>query len=188
MPRLTRIYTRHGDDGSTALGTGERVMKDDPQVEAYGTVDELNAAIGIALALGACPPVAEELTRIQSELFNLGGDLCLLGGTPAAGAHSCLIGPDHVQRLERSCDRLNEDLGSLDNFILPTGTKLAAALHLARTICRRAERRVISLDRQQEVSAEAIRYLNRLSDLLFIMARYENHSAGIPDVLWDRCV
>ncbi|RMG45307.1 MAG: cob(I)yrinic acid a,c-diamide adenosyltransferase [Acidobacteria bacterium] len=182
MPRLTRIYTRTGDDGSTALGTGERVPKDDPQVEAYGTIDELNAAIGLALAQRPAEAVATELRRIQSELLNLGAVLSTLGGKGGAGP---AIADAHVDALEAACDRLNAELGPLRNFILPGGTPAAAALHVARTVCRRAERAIVSLSRQVAVPDVALRYVNRLSDLLFIMARYENRERGVADVLWD---
>lgn len=182
MPRLTRIYTRGGDDGSTGLGTGRRVRKDDPQVEAYGDVDELNASIGAALAAGLAEETGPILTRVQSELLNLGGELCLVGGE---GTPRELIADRHVSALEGACDALNEELGPLDNFILPGGCEGAARLHVARTVCRRAERRVVSFAESAPVSPALIRYLNRLSDLLFIMARFENRRRGVDDVLWD---
>lgn len=182
MPRLTKIYTRGGDDGSTGLGTGRRVRKDDPQVEAYGEVDELNAVIGAALAADLAPETGPLLTRVQSELLNLGGELCLVGDE---GAPRELITDRHVAALETACDLLNSELGPLENFILPGGCEGAARLHVARTVCRRAERRVISFAEASPVSPALIRYLNRLSDLLFIMARFENRRRGVEDVLWD---
>jgi cob(I)alamin adenosyltransferase len=184
--RLTRIYTRKGDDGTTGLGSGERVGKDDPQVDAYGDVDELNSAIGVALASGLSVEVARSLARIQSELFNVGGELCLIGAPQEHRPPECLVRAQHVTVLEQECDRFNQPLGSLENFILPGGSAGAAALHLARAICRRAERRSVQLSRTREVPPDVLRYLNRLSDLLFILARHENHARGIEDVLWDQ--
>lgn len=182
MARLSRIYTRTGDDGTTGLGGGTRVPKDDLQVEAYGDVDEANCAIGVALVCGVAPAIESELVRIQSELFNVGGELCLLG---EGATQRALIEPRHVVALEQACDRFNEGLGSLQNFILPGGSATAAALHLARTVTRRAERRVVALSHHKPVSVELVRYLNRLSDLLFILARYENQRVGRADLLWD---
>lgn len=191
MARLTKIYTRAGDSGKTRLGTGDQVAKDDIQVEAYGTVDELNAVLGLARARGVCRELDEELHRIQSELLNVGGELCMIGAdTPddSGEPRIQLIGTHHVEALEQSCDRLNSELGNLDNFILPGGSEGAGVLHLARCVCRRAERRTVSLARERTVPPEVVRYLNRLSDLLFIMARYENRSRGVDDVLWDTTV
>jgi len=178
---LTRIYTRTGDAGMTALGNGSRVAKTDPRIEAYADVDETNAAIGAVLALGAVPaPVARVLTVVQNELFDVGADLA----TPVAGGEDRLrIDESYVARLEGWCDELNAGLPALDSFILPGGTPGAALLHLARTVCRRAERRGWAL---LEVDAEhtnpvAVTYLNRLSDLLFILARIANPEG---DVRW----
>ncbi len=188
MPRLTKIYTRKGDDGSTALGSGRRVDKDDLQVEAYGTVDELGAAIGVARAAGLDEAVDATLQRIQSELLNLGGLLSMLDREAAEpGAHG-LVEERHVKALEQDCDRFNADLGPLREFVLPAGTPGAAMLHLARTVARRAERRIVALSREQAVPAACLKYVNRLSDLLFILARYENHAGGEGDVLWNRDV
>jgi len=186
MARLTRIYTRKGDDGSTRLGSGAKVDKDDLQVEAYGTVDELNAAIGTARAAGLDEATDRVLARIQSELLNLGGLLSMLAPEPADATPPGLIESRHVEALERDCDAFNADLGPLDEFVLPAGTPGASLLHLARTIARRAERRIVSLARRQPVPADCVRYVNRLSDLLFILARHENHVHGGGDVLWDR--
>lgn len=183
MPRLTRIYTRSGDDGTTGLGGGQRVSKDAARIEAYGTVDELNSALGLALAGGLDPAIAAPLTRIQHELFNLGSDLCLLEEDKARFKVP-VIEPRHVAALEELMDQLTGQLGPLENFILPGGTPGAAALHLARTICRRAERRVVTLERSEAIGGQVRIYLNRLSDLLFVMARWENQARGVSDVYW----
>ncbi|MDQ7007388.1 MAG: cob(I)yrinic acid a,c-diamide adenosyltransferase [Acidobacteriota bacterium] len=186
MARLTKIYTRKGDDGSTRLGTGEKVGKDDLQVRAYGAVDELGAILGVVLAEEPAEEIAAELLRIQSELFNLGGLLCLLSRESDEVPE--LIRADHVKRLEQACDRFNADLEPLENFILPGGSRAAAGLHVARTVCRRAEREMVALAARQEVPAVALEFINRLSDLLFILARWENRRAGGADVLWDTTV
>ena len=184
MPRITRVYTRSGDDGTTGLGGGQRVPKDSARIEAYGTVDELGSAIGVAVALGLTPRLAEELARIQNELFNVGSDLCILeedkAAMPVPGVEA-----RHVDALERLMDDLSRELSPLENFILPGGTPGAAQLHVARTVCRRAERLVIALSRHEAVGAFVVRYLNRLSDALFVMARYENLKSGAPDILWN---
>ncbi|HEY7216046.1 MAG TPA: cob(I)yrinic acid a,c-diamide adenosyltransferase [Thermoanaerobaculia bacterium] len=184
MPRITKVYTRTGDDGTTGLGGGQRVRKDSLRIEAYGTVDELSSAIGVALALGLHGRLAEFLTRVQNDLFNLGSDLCILEEDKAARPVP-VIEERHVEALERLMDDLSAELPPLENFILPGGSPGAAQLHVARTVCRRAERRVIALSRQEAVGPLVVRYLNRLSDALFVMARYENLRRGIPDVLWD---
>ncbi len=184
MPRLTKLYTRKGDDGTTALGGGKRVPKDDLRVQAYGTVDELNAVIGMALAHGLCQRLAQELASIQNELFHLGSDLSF----PEAEKEKFRpprIEARHVEKLERLIDEFNQITGPLKNFILPGGSPGAAHLHLARTVCRRAEREVCALSRQEAVGAHVIPYLNRLSDALFSMARYENHQLGVAEPLWD---
>jgi cob(I)alamin adenosyltransferase len=175
--RLSKIYTRTGDDGTTGLGDGSRVPKDSPRVEAYGTVDELNSAIGVLLALPQLPPaVTQCLTEVQHELFDMGGELCIPGHTAIRAAQ--------ITRLEEELDAFNEGLPPLKEFILPGGGPAAAACHLARTIARRAERRVWSLAKAQAVSAEVLKYLNRLSDLLFVMARVlARHERG-TEVLW----
>ena len=175
--RLSKIYTRTGDDGTTGLGDGSRVSKDSPRVEAYGTVDELNSAIGVLLATPAVPPaVAACLTEVQHELFDLGGELCL------PGHH--IITAGHVTRLEESLDEFNDALPPLKEFILPGGGPAAAACHLARAIARRAERRVWTLAKAESVSPEVAKYLNRLSDLLFVLARVlARHESGV-EVLW----
>jgi cob(I)alamin adenosyltransferase len=175
--RLSKIYTRTGDDGSTGLGDGSRVAKDDPRVEAYGSVDECNSAIGVVLSVPGLPgAVRETLTAVQHELFDLGGELCVPGHRAIQAAH--------VTRLEQALDRFNEGLPPLKEFILPGGGTGAAACHLARTVCRRAERRGWTLARAQAVAPEVLQYLNRLSDLLFVIARVlARHESG-TEVLW----
>jgi len=175
--RLSRIYTRTGDDGTTGLGDGTRVPKDSLRVEAYGTVDELNSAIGVLLATPEIPPAVEAcLTEVQHELFDLGGELCIPG-------HQAITAVQ-VTRLERSLDEFNDSLPPLKEFILPGGGPAAAACHLARAIARRTERRVWTLAKTEKVSAEVTSYLNRLSDLLFVLARVlARHERGV-EVLW----
>ena len=184
MPRLTRIYTKTGDDGMTGLGGGRRVPKDSPRVSAYGTVDELNSAIGVALALGLSDRVAAELGTIQNELFDLGSDLCWPEDDERRGRIPT-VQPKHVDRLEQLIDELNEIVGPLTNFLLPGGAPGAAQLHLARTICRRAERETITLSHEEPIGQLVLPYLNRLSDALFVMARFENHERGVAEPLWQ---
>jgi cob(I)alamin adenosyltransferase len=184
MPRLTRIYTKTGDTGMTGLGGGQRVPKDARRVETYGTVDELNSQIGMALSLGLCERLAAELPRIQNELFDLGSDLA----TPAASQarHPVpTVELRHIERLEALIDELNDVVGPLTNFLLPGGSLGAAALHVARTVCRRAERHATALARDEAIGPTVLPYLNRLSDALFVMARYENHERGVPEPLWQ---
>lgn len=184
MPRITKVYTRTGDDGTTALGAGQRVAKDSRRVEAYGTVDETNSAIGVAMAAALDPVLQEELRQIQNDLFHVGSDLCVTESDKAARPVP-RVEARHVERLERLIDRLSEDLPPLENFVLPGGSAGAALLHVARAVCRRAERVVVSLSREEPVGDSVIVYLNRLSDALFVMARWENRQKGVPDVLWD---
>ncbi len=184
MPRITRVYTRTGDDGTTGLGGGQRVPKDSLRIEAYGTVDELNSAVGVALASGLNEAVAGPLRAIQNELFHLGSDLCILEEDKAKMPVP-RIEERHVLALETLMDRLSEELPPLENFILPGGAAGAAHLHVARTVCRRAERLLVALSREEGVGAWTVRYLNRLSDALFVMARHENKRRGVPDVLWN---
>ena len=184
MPRITKVYTRKGDDGSTALGGGQRVGKDSPRIEAYGTVDELNSVIGVAIASGLDDSLAPELSRIQNELFHLGSDLCILDEDKARLSVP-RIEARHVQALEALLDRLTPEVGPLENFILPGGSVGATHLHVARTVCRRAERLLVALSREEQVGPQTIHYLNRLSDALFVMARYENKQKGVDDVCWD---
>jgi len=184
MPRLTRIYTRKGDDGTTGLGGGQRVAKDTLRVATYGTVDELNAAVGLAVASGLVPRLAATLPVIQNELFHLGSDLCFLEADKVTFTLP-QIAARHVEALEQLMDELNEVVGPLENFVLPGGAIGAAQLHVARTVCRRAEREAITLARQEPVGPFVIAYLNRLSDALFVMARYENRQRGLAEPLWD---
>ena len=184
MPRITKVYTRTGDDGTTGLGGGQRVAKDSPRIEAYGTVDELSSAIGAAVATGVNARLAADLRRIQNELFNLGSDLCILEEDKARMPVPT-IEDRHVTALETLMDELSAELPALENFILPGGSPGAAHLHLARTVCRRAERLLVTLAREEPVGPYTVRYLNRLSDALFVMSRYENKAKGLPDVLWD---
>jgi cob(I)alamin adenosyltransferase len=183
MPRLTRIYTKTGDEGLTGLGGGRRVPKDSARVRAYGTVDELNSAIGVALALGLSDRLVAELGRIQNELFDLGSDLCWPNDDDRRDRIPT-VQPHHIENLETLIDELNETVGPLTNFLLPGGSPGAAQLHLARTVCRRAERETITLSREEAIGELVLPYLNRLSDALFVMARYENHTLGVDEPLW----
>lgn len=184
MPRLTRIYTRTGDDGTTGLGVGSRVPKDGIRVSAYGTVDELNAFVGVARSADVDPEVGEVLALIQNDLFHLGSALCMPPEERGDLAIPC-IESRHVLRLEGWIDHWNDGLPSLTNFVLPAGTAAAAHLHVARTVCRRAERRLVSLAREGHVDESALHYLNRLSDLLFVLSRFENVRLAVDEVLWD---
>jgi cob(I)alamin adenosyltransferase len=184
MPRLTRIYTKTGDRGTTRLGSGQEVPKDSLRIETYGTVDELNSVLGLAVAAGVEEELVPLLARIQNELFNLGSDLCILEEDKAKRPVP-RIEERHVVALEELLDQLTDELGPLTNFILPGGSRGAAALHLARTVCRRAERLLTALARNEPVGPSTLPYLNRLSDALFVLARYENHKKGVPDVVWD---
>jgi cob(I)alamin adenosyltransferase len=188
MVYLSRIYTKTGDQGETALGDGSRVAKDHPRVAAYGSVDELNAVLGLLLA--HYPPgedaaeVAALLRGIQNDLFDVGADLCRPQPPDEAAGQRLRVRPEQAQRLEAVIDRLNERLEPLRSFVLPGGTAAAAWCHLARTVCRRAERDVVSLARAEPINAQVIVYLNRLSDLLFVLARVCNDD-GRVDVLWE---
>lgn len=186
MVRLTRIYTRGGDKGETSLGDGQRRPKDDLRVAAYGTVDEANATIGLA-RLHTSGPDDDMLARIQDDLFDLGADLCVPepepGAEGAAPSAALRITPAQVARLEREIDIMNARLAPLDSFVLPGGSPAAAALHLARTVIRRAERLICRLARSETVNPQAITYANRLSDHLFVMARHMNADSE-GDVLW----
>jgi cob(I)alamin adenosyltransferase len=176
--RLSKIYTRTGDDGSTGLGDGTRVAKESLRVEAYGTVDEANSAVGTVLGVPALSPeIRRCLTQVQHDLFDLGGELCIPGHV--------MIGAAHIERLEQELDAFNAGLPALKEFILPGGGQAAAACHLARAVTRRAERRCWSLARAEAVSPEALKYLNRLSDLLFVVARVLARSAD-GEVVWRR--
>ena len=175
--RLSKIYTRTGDDGTTGLGDGTRVAKDSARVNAYGTVDEANSTIGLLLAAELPDGVRELLTRIQHQLFDLGGELCIPG-------HAAVFDAD-VDALEARLDHYNDDLPPLKDFILPGGGEAAARCHIARTVVRRAERDAVTLSRHDAVRPQAIRYLNRLSDLLFVLARVLARAAGHGEVLWQ---
>ena len=192
-PRLAinRVYTRQGDRGETALAGGQRVPKDGPRIEAYGTVDELNAFLGAARATvsemaSAAPQLAElagMLLRVQHELFNLGSILATL----PADVHQrqARVTDAEIARLESEMDRMNEKLAPLRSFVLPGGSRLNAELHICRTVCRRAERRCVALARAEDVTPEAVRYLNRLGDALFVWSRWASHVSGAPETLWQ---
>ena len=176
--RLSKIYTRTGDDGTTGLGDGNRLPKTAPRVEAMGDVDELNSLIGLMLTESLPDDIRHCLLTVQHGLFDVGGEMSLPGYT--------LVGDDRATILEAILDELNEALAPLEEFILPGGTRAAAVCHVARSVCRRAERRLCSIDDGHPVNPASRRYLNRLSDLLFVMARSLNRVAGTPDVLWQR--
>jgi cob(I)alamin adenosyltransferase len=179
-----KIYTKTGDRGETGLFGGPRVQKDDVRVEAYGAVDELNAALGAVRAQGAGPELEPLLAAVQDRLFTVGAELAT---PPGAKAHAAVpeLSPTWAAELEAAIDRFEEELPPLRQFILPGGTPAAAALHLARAVCRRAERRVVTLHRGQPVAPELILYLNRLSDFLFVAARFANHRAQSKETTWD---
>jgi cob(I)alamin adenosyltransferase len=183
MVYLSRIYTRTGDAGQTSLGDGQRVAKDHPRVAAYGSVDEVNSVLGLLLALAPEQPEAELIRSIQNDLFDVGADLCV----PAAeeqGGSRLRVQAEQGTRLEQAIDRLNAGLAPLTSFVLPGGSAAAAWCHLARTACRRAERDVVALSHRDPINPEVIVYLNRLSDLLFVLARVYNNQ-GRGDVLWQ---
>ena len=176
--RLTKIYTRTGDAGTTGLADGSRVTKDAPRIEAIGAVDELNSALGVLLAEKLPDPLRACLDNVQNDLFDLGGELSVPG--------HAIMSKAHVDRLERELDRLNAGLPPLKDFILPAGSRPAALAHVARTVCRRAERRVVTLARKQKCAPALLAYLNRLSDLLFVLSRDLNRAAARPDVQWQQ--
>ena len=175
--RLSKIYTRTGDDGTTGLGDGTRVAKDSLRVDAMGDVDELNSVIGLLVTEGVPDILQDLLTQIQHDLFNVGGEICI--------PNYVILTQANVDNLEEAIDALNDDLAPLKEFILPGGTKAAGFCHLARTVCRRAERKLITLARDEIVTTISLQYLNRLSDLLFVMCRTINKDAGVSDVLWN---
>jgi cob(I)alamin adenosyltransferase len=189
QPRLAlnRIYTKKGDTGETALAGGQRVLKDALRIESYGTVDELNSFIGLARVScseeARLQPLNEILLRVQHELFNLGSLLATL--PEDLHPKQPRVKDSDVEQLEREIDSMNQDLPSLSSFVLAGGSRVNAELHAARTICRRAERLTVSLSHQEQAPPEAIRYLNRLSDALFVWSRWANHALGLPEVLWD---
>jgi len=176
--RLSKIYTRTGDAGTTGLADGSRVPKDAPRIEAIGAVDELNSALGLLLAEPLPEAVRACLAGAQHDLFDVGGELAVPG--------HAIVGKAHVERLERELDSFNAQLPPLRDFVLPGGTRAAALAHSARTTCRRAERRLVTLSRKQELAPALLAYVNRLSDLLFVVARELNRAAGQADVLWQQ--
>ena len=178
--RLTRIYTRGGDEGETSLGDGSRVSKLDCRIGAFGTVDELNSALGVVLAGEVLAAMREPLERVQNELFDVGADLSVPWGV----TDRLRVEQGMIDRLEADCDAVNAELPELRSFVLPGGTEAAARLHVARTICRRAERDVLLGSQEVELNPLVLRYLNRLSDLLFILARAANAAAGRDEPLW----
>jgi cob(I)alamin adenosyltransferase len=183
-PRLAinRVYTRQGDRGETALAGGQKVAKDSLRIEAYGTVDELNAFIGVARS-DAPEELAAILLRVQHELFNLGSILATL--PEDVHPKQARITDAEIARLEAEMDRMNEGLPPLRSFVLPGGSRLNAELHVCRTVCRRAERVCVALAREESVPPEAVRYLNRLSDALFVWSRWASHATGAPETLWE---
>ena len=186
MVKLNKIYTKTGDAGTTGLGTGERVRKDALRISAYGTVDETNSLIGVArLHCGGVPAVDAKLLRIQNDLFDLGADLCVPDRGEKLEYTPLRISDDQVTRLENEIDELNAELKPLKSFVLPGGSAASAALHVARTVCRRAEREMVALaaEPNEPVSQAALKYVNRLSDFLFVASRYVN-DRGLGDVLW----
>ncbi len=179
-----RIYTKTGDDGTTGLFGNERVPKDALRVEVYGTVDETNTVLGLALTAGAPEELARVLLDLQARLFDLGADLSTPRGGRPDPSYLTRIGEVHVEALEKLIDRFDASLPPLSNFILPGGTETAAHLHHARAVARRAERLLVALARTEDVGPCVVRFLNRLSDLLFVLARWANHAAGVADVPW----
>jgi cob(I)alamin adenosyltransferase len=190
--RITRVYTRRGDKGDTDLVGGPRVPKDSSRIAAYGTVDELNAALGMARAFNqaeldrapACEQLDTILRKLQNELFDLGGELA----TPPSAFQPGMfrVGPPEVEALEAILDRCQGDLNPLESFILPGGGRVSALLHVARTVCRRAERKVLQLMRDEEIGEWPLAYVNRLSDLLFVLSRWIGHHLGEQEYLWER--
>jgi cob(I)alamin adenosyltransferase len=176
--RLSKIYTRTGDSGTTGLGDGTRVDKDSLRVEAYGTVDELNSQVGLVIALGVDDKISEQLLDIQHDLFDLGSELCVPGYSA--------INDANIDVLETILDEHNADLPALKEFILPGGNLAAATCHVARTVCRRAERIVVSLARDEDINPPVIKYLNRLSDLLFVLCRVLSRQDGQSEILWNK--
>ncbi len=184
MPRITKVRTRTGDDGTTALGSGTRVSKADQRIEAYGTIDELSAQIGVVLAAGVAADSADALRQVQNDLFHLGAELCIPEADRAKHPGP-RIEPRHIEFLDQLIDRFNAQLAPLKNFVLPGGAPSAAQLHVARTVCRRAERAAIALAAHEPIGPQVVMYLNRLSDVLFILSRYQNKAAGVDEQTWD---
>jgi len=184
---MVRIYTRTGDDGTTSLGTGERVEKSSLRIGSYGTVDELNSTLGVARSIGLTQEGEVVVAKVQHELFHLGCELSMVAADDTA--NDAVDGPRvearHVESIESAIDSFSDRLPTLSNFILPAGTASASQLHVARCVCRRAERELTALRASEPVRDLALRYLNRLSDLLFVLARFENSAAGVADDVWD---
>lgn len=183
--RITKVYTRQGDDGETRLGGGQKVAKDSVRIRTYGTVDELNSVIGIAQSFDPQAAVQQALESIQHQLFTLGGDLCVLQEDKNKWPMKIITAED-VEGLEKLMDGLNEELQPLEDFILPGGTKVAAFLHQARCVCRRAETLAVELSKVEKIGEHVVKYLNRLSDTLFVLARFENFKSGVNDVYWQK--
>ena len=185
-PGKSKIYTRTGDKGETGLFGGARVAKDDPRVEAYGTVDELNANIGVAVSFLNAEELSSLLRSIQNDLFDIGAELSSAGTVRRDAQTAFRLSQDKAKPLEKAIDRYDNQLPALRTFILPSGSKEGSILHLARTVCRRAERAVVALSHAEEVNQNIIVYLNRLSDLLFVLARYANMQAGFREDTWTK--
>jgi len=185
MPRITKVYTKTGDKGTTGLGGGQRVSKDSLRIDTYGTVDELNSVLGMVLISSPAAEIADWVRTIQNELFHLGSDLCILEEDKQK-FRIPQIEERHVFQLEKLMDCCAEELKPLEEFILPGGSNAAAHLHLARTVCRRAERLAVALSKEEPIGPMVVAYLNRLSDALFVFARMENHLKGVSDIFWDK--
>jgi cob(I)alamin adenosyltransferase len=185
-PAKSKLYTRAGDQGETALFGGDRVPKDHPRVEAYGSVDELNSALGVAASFVRQRRVVAALQSIQNELLNLGSELAAESGSGAEKSRTFLDPESRIANLERLVDEYDAKLSTLRTFILPSGSRAGALLHMARSVCRRAERAVVRLSHQEAVNPQAVVYLNRLSDLLFVLARYVNKAARKPETTWRK--
>ena len=183
--RITRVYTRKGDSGTTSLAGGQVVRKDSVRVKSYGAIDELNSVLGLAVAFEPVAEVAETLVRIQNELFTLGSELCMLPEDQKKWPVPT-VQPSQVENLENILDRLNGKLQPLAEFILPGGSRVSGFLHQARCVCRRAETLIVELTAHEPVNPVLLQYVNRLSDLLFVLARYDNFERGIPDVFWQK--
>ncbi|MFQ5602108.1 MAG: cob(I)yrinic acid a,c-diamide adenosyltransferase [bacterium] len=183
--RITKVYTKQGDDGETRLGGGQKIAKDATRIQAYGTVDELNSVIGLAMTFHPCSEIHQALRTIQNQLFTLGGDLCVLDEDKKKIAVEGVTA-DHESFLEKLIDKFNHQLPPLQDFILPGGTQCAAVLHQARCICRRAERYTVTLSKSEKINPLILSYLNRLSDALFVFARYENHVNDVTDIFWKK--
>ena len=184
MPRITKIYTRTGDDGTTALGSKQRVQKSHLRIEAYGTIDELNSMIGLAVTKPMLSSSVKQLTGIQNSLFHLGSELAF-PPDETKEYEIPVIEQRHIDQLEEWIDELTKQLGPLENFVLPGGCEEAAMIHVCRAVCRRAERRIGALAETETVRPEALQYINRLSDFLFMLARDENKAKQVTETLWD---